>query len=51
MPDHELFELAKPASSTSRDVLEAQVRRMLKDPKSKALAEDSARNGSASASC
>ena len=39
MPDDELFELAKQARLREPAVLEAQVRRMLKHEKSKALAE------------
>src|SRR5579859_4393472 len=40
MPDAELFELAERGTLHTPEVLEAQVRRMLKDPKSKALAEN-----------
>ena len=39
MPDDALFELAKAGRLRDPATLEAQVRRMLKDPKSKALAE------------
>ena len=39
MPDDELFKLAKEGKLHEPPVLEAQVRRMLKDPKSRALAE------------
>jgi hypothetical protein len=39
MPDPELFDLAKAGKLHETEVLEAQTRRMLKDPKSKALAE------------
>ncbi len=37
MPDDPLFELARKGALRNRDVLAAQVRRMLKDPKARAL--------------
>jgi hypothetical protein len=40
MPDGELARLAKEGKLRQPDVLEAQVRRMLKDPKSRALADN-----------
>jgi hypothetical protein len=40
MPDDELFELARQGKLQDEAVLEAQVRRMLADPKARALAED-----------
>lgn len=40
MPDEELFRLAERGELRKAGVLEAQVRRMLKDPKAKALAEN-----------
>jgi hypothetical protein len=40
MPDQELFELAEAGKLHELAVLDAQVRRMLEDPKSRALAED-----------
>src|SRR3954453_955164 len=39
MPDQQLFDLAKSGTLHEPEVLEAQVKRMLKDEKSKALAE------------
>jgi mono/diheme cytochrome c family protein len=40
MPDDELFELARKKTLQSPDVLEAQVRRMLTDPRSRALVDN-----------
>lgn len=40
MPDEELFALAEAGRLRQPGVLEAQIRRMLKDPKAKALAEN-----------
>ena len=40
MPDDELFRLAENKTLSKPDVLEAQVQRMLKDPKSRAFATD-----------
>jgi hypothetical protein len=40
MPDEELFQLAEKGQLRQPGVLEAQVRRMLKDPKAKALSEN-----------
>jgi len=40
MPDDELFGLAQQGKLRQKPVLEAQVRRMLKDPKSKALVDN-----------
>jgi len=40
MPDEELFQLAEQGKLRHSEVLEAQVRRMLKDPKAKALSEN-----------
>jgi mono/diheme cytochrome c family protein len=40
MPDDELFELARKKTLHEPDVLEAQVRRMLKDPRSRALVDN-----------
>ncbi|GAB4152766.1 MAG: DUF1592 domain-containing protein [Planctomycetaceae bacterium] len=40
MPDDELFDLAKRGELKRPDVLEQQVRRMLKDPKSKSITEN-----------
>jgi mono/diheme cytochrome c family protein len=40
MPDDELFELARKKTLREPDVLEKQVRRMLKDPRSRALVEN-----------
>src|SRR5262249_4982238 len=40
MPDAELFELAEKGTLHQPDVHEAQVRRMLKDPRAKTLAEN-----------
>lgn len=40
MPDEELFRLAASGELSKPAVLEAQVRRMLKDPKSKAMSEN-----------
>lgn len=40
MPDDELFELARKKALNKDEVLEAQTKRMLKDPKARALAEN-----------
>jgi mono/diheme cytochrome c family protein len=40
MPDDELFELARKKTLREADVLEGQVRRMLKDPRSRALVDN-----------
>jgi hypothetical protein len=40
LPDDELFELARKKTLREPDVLEAQVRRMLKDPRSRALVDN-----------
>jgi hypothetical protein len=40
MPDDELFELARKKTLREPDVLEGQVRRMLKDPRSRALVDN-----------
>jgi hypothetical protein len=40
MPDQELFELARKKTLREPDVLEKQVRRMLKDPRSRALVDN-----------
>ncbi len=40
MPDEELFQLAKQGILHKEEILEAQVRRMLKDPKSRSLVDN-----------